>query len=230
MKELLTESVYFGVTISIVSYGIGLFLKKKLKWGILNPLLVSILFVVGFLILFDIDYDMYNQTAKYLSYLLTPATVALAIPLYQKITLLKKNGLAVFLGILSGVLSSLLSVLAMAWLFGLSHREYVTLLPKSITTAIGMGVSDELGGITTITVAVIIVTGVLGNVIGQSVCKLFKIYEPIAVGLALGTSAHAIGTAKALELGEVEGAMSSISIVVSGLITVVGASVFAMFL
>lgn len=230
MKELLTESVYFGVTISIVSYGIGLFLKKKLKWGILNPLLVSILFVVGFLILFNIDYDMYNQTAKYLSYLLTPATVALAIPLYQKITLLKKNGLAVFLGILSGVLSSLLSVLAMAWLFGLSHREYVTLLPKSITTAIGMGVSDELGGITTITVAVIIVTGVLGNVIGQSVCKLFKIYEPIAVGLALGTSAHAIGTAKALELGEVEGAMSSLSIVVSGLITVVGASVFAMFL
>ena len=230
MKELLTESVYFGVTISIVSYGIGLFLKKKLKWGILNPLLVSILFVVGFLILFDIDYDMYNQTAKYLSYLLTPATVALAIPLYQKITLLKKNGLAVFLGILSGVLSSLLSVLAMAWLFGLSHREYVTLLPKSITTAIGMGVSDELGGITTITVAVIIVTGVLGNVIGQSVCKLFKIYEPIAVGLALGTSAHAIGTAKALELGEVEGAMSSLSIVVSGLITVVGASVFSMFL
>ena len=230
MKELLTESVYFGVTISIVSYGIGLFLKKKLKWGILNPLLVSILFVVGFLILFDIDYDMYNQTAKYLSYLLTPATVALAIPLYQKITLLKKNGLAVFLGILSGVLSSLLSVLAMAWLFGLSHRAYVTLLPKSITTAIGMGVSDELGGITTITVAVIIVTGVLGNVIGQSVCKLFKIYEPIAVGLALGTSAHAIGTAKALELGEVEGAMSSLSIVVSGLITVVGASVFAMFL
>ncbi|GAB5614388.1 LrgB family protein [Faecalimonas hominis] len=230
MKELLTESVYFGVTISIVSYGIGLFLKKKLKWGILNPLLVSILFVVGFLILFDIDYDMYNQTAKYLSYLLTPATVALAIPLYQKITLLKKNGLAVFLGILSGVLSSLLSVLAMAWLFGLSHRGYVTLLPKSITTAIGMGVSDELGGITTITVAVIIVTGVLGNVIGQSVCKLFKIYEPIAVGLALGTSAHAIGTAKALELGEVEGAMSSLSIVVSGLITVVGASVFAMFL
>lgn len=230
MKELLTESVYFGVTISIVSYGIGLFLKKKLKWGILNPLLVSILFVVGFLILFDIDYDMYNQTAKYLSYLLTPATVALAIPLYQKITMLKKNGLAVFLGILSGVLSSLLSVLAMAWLFGLSHRGYVTLLPKSITTAIGMGVSDELGGITTITVAVIIVTGVLGNVIGQSVCKLFKIYEPIAVGLALGTSAHAIGTAKALELGEVEGAMSSLSIVVSGLITVVGASVFAMFL
>ncbi len=230
MKELLTESVYFGVTISIVGYGIGLFLKKKLKWGILNPLLISILFVVGFLLLFDIDYDTYNETAKYLSYLLTPATVALAIPLYQQITLLKKNGLAIFLGIFSGVLSSLLSILAMSYMFGLSHREYVTLLPKSITTAIGIGVADELGGITTITVAVIIVTGVLGNVIGQAVCKLFKIYEPIAVGLAFGTSAHAVGTAKALEIGEVEGAMSSLSIVVSGLMTVVGASVFAMFL
>lgn len=230
MKELLTESVYFGVTISIVGYGIGLFLKKKLKWGILNPLLISILVVVGFLLLFDIDYDTYNETAKYLSYLLTPATVALAIPLYQQITLLKKNGLAIFLGIFSGVLSSLLSILAMSYMFGLSHREYVTLLPKSITTAIGIGVADELGGITTITVAVIIVTGVLGNVIGQVVCKLFKIYEPIAVGLAFGTSAHAVGTAKALEIGEVEGAMSSLSIVVSGLITVVGASVFAMFL
>lgn len=230
MKELLTESVYFGVTISIVGYGIGLFLKKKLKWGILNPLLISILFVVGFLLLFDIDYDTYNETAKYLSYLLTPATVALAIPLYQQITLLKKNGLAIFLGIFSGVLSSLLSILAMSYIFGLSHKEYVTLLPKSITTAIGIGVSEELGGITTITVAVIIVTGVLGNVIGQVVCKLFKIYEPIAVGLAFGTSAHAVGTAKALEIGEVEGAMSSLSIVVSGLMTVVGASVFAMFL
>lgn len=230
MKELLTESIYFGVTISIVGYGIGLFLKKKLKRGILNPLLISILFVVGFLLLFDIDYDTYNETAKYLSYLLTPATVALAIPLYQQITLLKKNGLAIFLGIFSGVLSSLLSILAMSYMFGLSHKEYVTLLPKSITTAIGIGVSEELGGITTITVAVIIVTGVLGNVIGQAVCKLFKIYEPIAVGLALGTSAHAVGTAKALEIGEVEGAMSSLSIVVSGLITVVCASVFAMFL
>lgn len=230
MKTIVTESVYFGVTISIVAYGIGLFLKKKLKWGILNPLLVSILFVIGFLLVFHIDYDTYNETAKYLSYLLTPATVALAIPLYQKITLLKENGLAIFLGILAGVFSSLFSVLTLAYLFGLSHREYVTLLPKSITTAIGIGVADELGGITTITVAVIIVTGVLGNVIGQAVCKLFKIYEPIAVGLAFGTSSHAVGTAKALEIGEIEGAMSSLSIVVSGLITVVGASVFATFL
>lgn len=156
--------------------------------------------------------------------------MALAIPLYQKIDLLKKNLLAVSLGILAGVFSSLGSILGMAYLFELSHEQYVTLLPKSITTAIGIGVSEELGGVTTITVAVILITGVLGNVIGQVICKLFRIYEPIAVGLAFGTASHAIGTSKALEIGDVEGAMSSLSIAVSGLLTVVFASIFSTFL
>lgn len=227
MKEILGNSVYFGVTVSIIGYAIGTFLKKKLKWSILNPLLISIIFVIIVLQVLGVDYESYNASAKYLSYLLTPATVCLAIPLYQQLELLKKNLLAVMLGIISGVLSSLGSVLGMAYLFGLSHEHYVTLLPKSITTAIGIGVSEELGGISTITVAAIIVTGVLGNIIGEQVCKLFRIKEPIAVGLALGTSAHAIGTSKALELGEIQGAMSSLSIAVAGLLTVVGASVFA---
>lgn len=175
------------------------------------------------------DYESYENSAQYLSYLLTPATVCLAVPLYQQMTLLKKNLAAVACGILAGVLASLGSVLLLAFLFGLEHDVYVTLLPKSITTAIGMGVSEELGGLVTITVAVIIVTGVIGNVIGEAVCKLFRIYEPIAKGLALGTSSHAIGTAKALEMGEVEGAMSSLAIAVAGLLTVIGASVFAGF-
>lgn len=230
MREILSGSMYFGVAISLAAYALGLFLKKKLKWGFLNPLLVSIVIVISVLMILDVDYETYNETAKYLSYLLTPATVALAIPLYQKLDLLKENLLAVGLGILSGVFSSLGSILGIAYLFGLSHQEYVTLLPKSITTAIGIGISEELGGISTITVAVIIITGVLGNVIGQSICKLFRIHEPIALGLAFGTAAHAIGTAKALEIGEVEGAMSSLSIAVSGLLTVVFASVFATFL
>lgn len=143
---------------------------------------------------------------------------------------MKKNAKAIAAGILSGVLSSLVSVLALAAAFGLSHEEYVTLLPKSITTAIGMGVSEELGGIVTITVAVIIVTGVLGNIIAELVCKIFRIHEPVAKGIAIGSASHAIGTAKAMEMGEVEGAMSSLSIAVSGLLTVIGASVFAMFL
>lgn len=230
MKEILSDSLYFGVALSLAGYAVGLFLKKKLKWGILNPLLISIIFVIAALAVLDVDYETYQETAKYLSYLLTPATVALAIPLYQKIDLLKENILAVSLGIIAGVFSSLGSILGMAYLFGLSHQEYVTLLPKSITTAIGIGVSEELGGISTITVAVIVITGVLGNVIGQAVCKIFRIYEPIAVGLSFGTSAHAIGTSKALELGEVEGAMSSLSIAVAGLLTVVAASLFASFL
>ena len=149
------------------------------------------------------------------------------MPLYRQISLLRKNLKAVIAGILSGVLASMVSVLILAKLFGLSHEEYVTLLPKSITTAIGMGVSDELGGIVTITVAVIIITGVLGNMIAEVVCKVAKIEEPIAKGLALGTSAHAIGTAKAMEMGEVEGAMSSLAIAVAGLVTVVAASMFA---
>ena len=229
MKEILCNSAYFGVTVSLIGYGAGIMLKKKFKYAFLNPLLISIIFVIGVVMLCGVDYESYENSAQYLSYLLTPATVCLAVPLYQQMTLLKKNLAAVACGILAGVLASLGSVLLLAFLFGLEHDVYVTLLPKSISTAIGMGVSEELGGLVTITVAVIIVTGVIGNVIGEAVCKLFRIYEPIAKGLALGTSSHAIGTAKALEMGEVEGAMSSLAIAVAGLLTVIGASVFAGF-
>lgn len=229
MKEILCNSAYFGVTVSLIGYGAGIMLKKKFKYAFLNPLLISIIFVIGVVMLCGVDYESYENSAQYLSYLLTPATVCLAVPLYQQMTLLKKNLAAVACGILAGVLASLGSVLLLAFLFGLEHDVYITLLPKSITTAIGMGVSEELGGLVTITVAVIIVTGVIGNVIGEAVCKLFRIYEPIAKGLALGTSSHAIGTAKALEMGEVEGAMSSLAIAVAGLLTVIGASVFAGF-
>lgn len=229
MNAFITESVYFGLGISLLGFWVGLVLKKKFKHSLLNPLLIAILFVIIVLKILNVDYETYNSTAKYLSFLLTPATVCLAIPLYQQMERLKENLSAVLCGVLAGVCSSLGSILALAYLFGLSHAEYVTLLPKSITTAIGLGVSEELGGITTITVAAITITGLLGNIIGEQVCKLFRIKEPVAVGLSLGTASHAIGTAKALELGEIQGAMSSLSIAVAGLMTVVGASVFAMF-
>lgn len=230
MNELLGNSLFFGVVISVLAYQSGLMIRRKWKFAILNPLLISIIIVIAVLLVFHMDYETYNEGAKYLSYLLTPATVCLAIPLYEQLEHLKKNVKAIAAGILSGVLSSLISVLALSAAFGLSHKEYVTLLPKSITTAIGMGVSEELGGIVTITVAVIIVTGVLGNIIAELVCRLFRIKEPVAKGIAIGSASHAIGTAKALEMGEVEGAMSSLSIAVSGLLTVIGASVFEMFL
>lgn len=230
MKEMLSNSVFFGVMVSILAYELGMLLKKKLKLAVCNPLLISIAVVILILIVFHIDYESYQKGANLLSYLLTPATVCLAIPLYEQLELLKNNVKAIMAGLISGVLTSLISILAMALLFGFSHEEYVTLLPKSITTAIGMGVSEELGGMVTITVAVIIVTGIFGNVIGEQVCRLFRIREPIARGIALGSASHAIGTAKAMEMGEVEGAMSSLSIAVAGLLTVVGASVFAQFL
>ena len=221
------DSAFAGVSISLLTYMIGMALKKKFHRGILNPLLLSIAVTIVLLLSTGVDYDTYNEGAKYLSWLLTPATVCLAIPLYEQLELLKKNWAAVAAGIVSGVLTSLATVFVLALLFGLNHQEYVTLLPKSITTAIGMGVSEELGGYVTITVAVIVITGVLGNILGELVCRIFGIKEPIAKGLALGTSAHAIGTAKAMELGEIEGAMSSLSIAVAGVITVVGASIFA---
>ena len=227
MSDFLCESVFFGVAISILTYELGVFLKKKLKWTICNPLLISIVAVILFLLAFNIPYESYNAGAKYLSYLLTPATVCLAIPLYEQVELLKKHAGAIVVGLVSGVLTSAVCVFVLALLFGLNHAEYVTLLPKSITTAIGMGISEELGGYVTITVAVIIITGVIGNILAETVCRIFKIEEPVAKGIAIGSSSHALGTVKAMEMGEIEGAMSSLSIAVAGLLTVVVAPIFA---
>ncbi len=227
MKDLLCNSAFFGVVVSILGYEIGLFLKKKFNNGIFNPLLISILFVMAALVTFKVDFESYNNGAKYLSYLLTPATVCLAIPLYEQLDLLKNNFKAIIIGIFSGVAASLISVFLFALLFQFTHEQYVTLLPKSITTAIGMGISEELNGIVTITVAVIIVTGIIGNILAEVICKVFHIHEPIAKGIAIGTSSHAIGTAKAMEIGEIEGAMSGLAIAVAGLFTVIGASIFA---
>ena len=230
LNEFFEISAFAGVTLSLLAYAFGMFLKRKTHLSIFNPLLVSIAVTIVVLVIADVDYDTYNKGAVYLSWFLTPATVCLAIPLYEQIELLKKHWKAVLTGILSGVLTSLLTVFVLSKLMSLSHKEDVTMLPKSITTAIGMGVSEELGGYVTITVAVIIVTGVLGNILAEFLCKIFRITEPIAKGLAIGSASHAIGTAKAMEMGEIEGAMSSLSIAVAGIITVVGASIFANFI
>ena len=230
MNEIMGNSLFFGVMISVAAYEIGVLLKKKFKLAIFNPLLIAIAVIIVILAITGVEYDTYNDGAKYLSYLLTPATVCLGVPLYEQLEILKKNLKAILAGILAGALTSVTSVLILAILFGLSHEEYVTLLPKSITTAIGMGVSEELGEIVTITVAVIIITGVLGNMFAEAVCRIFWIEEPIAKGIGIGSASHAIGTAKAMELGDIEGAMSSLSIAVSGLITVILASVYAQFL
>ena len=188
----------------------------------MNPLLIAIVFTILFLRVFGIEYQTYNNSAKYISYLMTPATICLAVPLYRQLDTLKRNFKAVMFGIASSVIVTMLSVLGRA--------AYVTMLPKSITTPIGIGVAEELGGYVAITVASIVISGILGNMFAETVCKMFGIQEPIAKGIAIGCSSHAMGTVKALEMGEVEGAMSSLSIALAGILTVVAASVFATLL
>lgn len=230
MNGFFKESVFFGVALSLLAYAIGTFLNKKTKLAFVNPLLISIIITVAFLCITRIDYDVYYTGAKYLGYLLTPATVCFAVPLYEKLHLLKSNLKAIAAGIISGVLTSLLCVFVMSLLFKLEHSHYVTLLPKSVTTAIGIGISEELGGYPALTTAMIIVTGVLGNMTAVPILKLFKITKPVAKGIAIGSASHAMGTSRAMQIGKTEGAMSSLSIVISGLLTVVAASVFSYFI
>lgn len=227
MSDFLTQSVFFGSFISLFFYVIGLWCKSKWSHPLANPLLIAIILTVSFLLIFDIDYDTYYAGAKYISYFLTPATVCLAIPLYEQFELLKKNAVAILAGIIAGVLTSAVLVLAFAVIFNFSHAEYVTFLPKSITTAIGMGVSERLGGYVSITVAVIIITGVFGNMFAEHICRLFHITEPIAVGVGIGSASHAIGTTRAMELGELQGAISGLAIAVAGILTVFVSVVFA---
>ena len=227
ISDFFSEAVFLGVFITLGAYFLGVSIKKKWKLAIFNPLLLAIVFTMIFLLISRMPYDVYNEGAKYISYLLTPATVSLAIPLYEQFEALRQNVRALMVGIVTGVLTSMASVLALAVIFRFDHKEYVTFLPKSITTAIGMGVSEELDGYVAITVAVIIVTGIIGNMIAEMVCRLFHITEPVAKGIAIGSASHAVGTTKAMEMGEIEGAMSSLSIVLSGLLTVFGAMIFA---
>lgn len=227
MNDLVQHSAYFGVVISVAAYALGILIKKKFKLAIFNPLFLSIIFIIVFLLAGDIEYANYEKSANLLSYLLTPATVCLAVPLYRQIEVLKKNKLVVLLGLGSGVVSSLVTVFILSILLGFSNEMFVTLLPKSVTTAIGMEVASELGGDSTIAAAVIIVTGIVGNMSADIICRVFRIKDPVAIGLAVGCSSHAVGTARALEMGEVQGAMSSLAVAVSGIMTVILAPLFS---
>ncbi len=228
-NDVFSESVFFGIVITLVAYWFGVCMQRKLKYSIVNPLLISSIIIIVVLAVSGISYKTYINGAKYISFLLTPATVCLAVPMYRQLLILKKNIVAVILGILSGSIAGAFSILILSLILNLSPDIYASLLPKSVTTAIALGISEELGGNTTITVCAVVITGVFGAVVSKVVCKIFKITEPVAVGLAMGNSSHAIGTAKAIELGEIEGAMSSLSIVVAGIITVVMANVMIKF-
>lgn len=226
MKEALQDSMFFGAALSIGTYILGVLIKRRWNFFLFNPLLLSITATISVLLILGIEYSEYNNSAKYITYLLTPATVALAIPLYEQISLLRKNLTAIIAGIASGVLTSCLSIFLMSLAFSLNHTQYVTLLPKSITTAIGISLSAELNGYIAITVSSIIITGLIGNIAGGLLCRLLRIKHPIAKGIAIGTSTHVMGTSKAMEIGEIEGAMSSLSIAVAGCMTVGAAILF----
>lgn len=221
MMDYLTGSTVWGVAVTLIAFVLGTFLHKKAKTAWCNPLLLGSIFLILFLSILRIPYPEYQQSASPLTYLLLPATVSLAVPLYEQWELLRKNILAILAGITAGVVTSLGSILLLSWVFRLDSVIAVSLLPKSVTTAIGVDISAEFGGIAALTTAVIVLTGIIGNLTAVGLCKVLRITNPIAKGIAIGTSSHAIGTSKALEIGEVEGAMSSLSIAVAGILTAI---------
>ena len=223
LNDFLSGSAAWGVLLTLAAFALGTLINKVTGKAIFNPLLLGSIFVIIFLSVCNIPYADYKASAAPVNYLLLPATVALAIPLYEKIDLLKENAAAIIAGISVG---TLVSALALALALDLTREQYATLLPKSVTTAISMDVAAELGGIAALTGAIVIVTGIVGALLAETVCKMFHITDPIAKGVGIGTSAHAVGTSKALQMGEVEGAMSGLSIAVAGVLTAVLCPVF----
>lgn len=227
MNDFLSNSAVWGTALTIGAFALGTVINRKTGKAWCNPLLLGSLFVILLLSCLQITYAEYKASAAPVSYLLLPATVSLAIPLYEKWTMLKNNVVAITAGVLSGVLTSLGSITAMSWLLKLDMKQTATLLPKSVTTAIGMDVASALGGMAPLAGAVIILTGIMGNLTAQGLCSVLKITDPIAKGIAIGSASHAIGTAKALEMGEVEGAMSGLAVALAGVLTALLAPIFA---
>ena len=228
MGELFTACSCFGLLLAMGSYQLARVINRRVGKEICNPLLFATLFCCGVLMLTGTEYDVfYENGGKILEFFLTPATICLAIPLYKQFELLKKNAGAVLAGCVAGVIAHMAGCVLMLVLFRMEAAEYISLLPKSITTAIGKGLSEELGGYPAITMATIMLTGLFGAVAAPPLLKVFKIKNPVSQGLAIGTSSHAAGTSRAVQLGEIQGAASSLAIVVTGLLTVVAAPLFA---
>ncbi len=219
--EIITNDLLFALVLSLASFEIGIYINRKTKLAILNPLLIGIIITITFLVVFKIDYTTYDNGGKFINMFLGPSTVVLAVPLYKQLELLKKNAKAIIVGIFCGTVIGIISIICISHLVGLDDTIIRSLAPKSVTTPIGISISDQLGGLIPITVLAIVGTGIIGAVIGPTVCKLCKIKDEVAVGVAIGTASHAVGTSKALELGEVQGAMSSLSIGIAGIMTVI---------
>lgn len=215
----LTESPFFGVALTVAAYWLGTKIQKKTGLVICNSIIIAVTLLIAVLSVFHIPYEAYYQGGSIINMLLGPATACMAVTIYAKLDLLKKNWLPVLLGCLAGTVTSIGSILVMCRLFGLDAAMTASLLPKSVTTPIASAVSESHGGVVSITVAAVIFTGILGNLAAPFLVKLFRVKDPLAAGLGIGACSHAIGTAKALELGETEGAMSGLAIGVCGIIT-----------
>ena len=215
----LVESAYFGILMTAAAYCAATAVQKKTGLVICNNLLISALLIGAVLTAFHIPYDAYYQGGSVINSLLGPATACLAVNIYNKRELLKKYWLPVLAGCLAGTVTSIGSILVLSRLFGLDKDMTASLLPKSVTTPIATAVSEGHGGIVPITVAAVIVTGILGNLAAPFLVKLFRVKDPVAAGLGIGTCSHALGTAKALEMGETEGAMSGLAVGICGIFT-----------
>ncbi|MBC5627280.1 LrgB family protein [Clostridium sp. NSJ-6] len=218
--DIFTNNIFFGLFVSLIAFEVGLIIYRKTKLPLFNPLLIAIIIVVGFLKLFNIDFDTYNESGKFINMFLGPATIVLAVPLYKQFELLKKNFLPILLGITIGSLVGILSIISISVFLKLDNLITISLLSKSVTTPIGIEITNQLGGLAPVTVLAIILSGIVGAIVAPPVCKVFKITNPVAIGVGIGTSSHAVGTSKAFEMGETEGAMSSLSIGIAGVITV----------
>ena len=230
MAEFIGSIGVWGVTVTLAAFALGTWLNKKTGQAIFNPLLLGSIFVIIFLSLVQIPFAEYKQSVSVLNYLLLPATVSLAVPLYEQWLPMKKNAKAVLCGILAGSLTSMVSIIAISWVMKLDPVLSASLMPKSVTTAIGAEVAQELGGLSSLAGGIIVLTGIIGNLSAAAMCRICRLHDPIARGVAIGTASHAIGTARALQMGRVEGAVSSLSIAVAGILTAALCPVLANFL
>lgn len=221
MTEILSGLSLFPLVLTVGAYQVGLWCRKKWDHPLCNPILIAVLLVIGVLLLSGLPVETYQAGTSGIQWLLTPATVCLALPLYEHLKVLKKNLPAILTGVAAGTITSLAGIFLLCRLFGLDGQISVSLLPKSITTAMGIVLSGQNGGITSLSTTAIIVTGILGSLTGSTLCKLLKLRSPIAQGVAFGTASHVIGTSKASELGQLQGAVSSLSLTVAGILTAI---------
>ena len=224
--EALYTSPYFGVALSVIAFGAGVRIQQKTKLPLCNPLIIAIILIIGALLVFKIPYDAYNKGGEIINMFLAPATACLAVSIFTKLSILKKYWLPIIVGCIAGSLASMASVYGMCRLFRLDQSLTMSMLPKSVTTPIAVSVAQAHGGVVPVTVVAVIFTGILGSIAAPLLIRIFKVSDSVAAGLAIGACSHAVGTSKAIEIGEVEGAMSGLAIGICGVVTVL----FSMFI